>query len=132
MKRKLKIQKSHFHFRNLTFFVKFESRICGFKLFKKFIHFILIHQTRMDEWDGLWRKVNTADFEYIKVDDVVQRRFGADGPAMDLKVTKIQDGLIVCGPWKFSQLTGQEVDEDLGWHAFASGSSIVPRQKPIE
>jgi hypothetical protein len=32
-----------------------------------------------------------------------------------LLVTKIEDGLIYCGPWKFCAETGAEVDEELDW-----------------
>lgn len=34
---------------------------------------------------------------------------------MELKVSKVTDDLIFCGPWKFDRMTGAEIDEELGW-----------------
>lgn len=64
------------------------------------------------------------------VGDHVDRLLG-DGSLMmrNLAVTAItDDGLIVCGPWRFDRKTGAEIDEDLGWTAEDSGSFIVPAE----
>lgn len=35
--------------------------------------------------------------------------------AMQLRVTKVENGVIHCGPWEFDEATGAEIDEFLGW-----------------
>jgi hypothetical protein len=63
------------------------------------------------------------DLTKVKVDDIVLRTLGADGPEMRLRVTKIDD-YIHCGDWKFSKQNGAEIDEDLGWNERYTGSYI--------
>lgn len=59
----------------------------------------------------------------LKVGDVVKRMLGGSIP-MELKITKIDDKCIYCGPWKFSKNTGGEIDEDLHWDGFHTGSYL--------
>lgn len=62
-------------------------------------------------------------FEHIKPGDQVTRLICGTMP-MELKVTKVDDKLIHCGDWTFDRVTGGEVDEDLGWTAYSSGSVL--------
>jgi len=62
-------------------------------------------------------------FEHIKPGDQVTRLICGTMP-MELKVTKVDDKLIHCGPWTFDRVTGGEVDEDLGWTAHQTGSVL--------
>lgn len=57
--------------------------------------------------------------------DKVRRMLGGTVP-MDLIVTEVTDGLIICGWWTFSRSNGAEIDEDLGWDEKQSGSVITP------
>ena len=60
----------------------------------------------------------------IKVGDIVTRLLGEILP-MELRVTEINETEIVCGAWKFSRLTGGEIDEDLGWDGiYRTGSRL--------
>jgi hypothetical protein len=56
------------------------------------------------KWDG----------REVKEGDTVVRMLGGTIP-MELKVTKIHEGLIHCGSWTFDQETGVEEDAHLGW-----------------
>lgn len=38
---------------------------------------------------------------------------------MPLTVTKVHEGLVMCGPWTFDDETGVEEDAELGWGAAA-------------
>lgn len=60
----------------------------------------------------------------LKVGDVVTRYISSKRLPNKLKVTKITDSLIFCGPWKFDKETGAEIDEDLGWDKYNTGSVI--------
>ena len=62
-------------------------------------------------------------FEYVKEGDTVTRMICGIMP-MELKVTKVDDKLIHCGSWTFDRVTGGEVDEDLGWTAYQTGSVL--------
>lgn len=62
-------------------------------------------------------------FEHIKPGDQVTRLICGTMP-MELNVTRVDDKLIHCGPWTFDRVTGGEVDEDLGWTAYSSGSVL--------
>ena len=61
----------------------------------------------------------------IKPGDAVCRQLGIDGPTMDLFVSEVTDTEIVCGPWRFSRLTGAEIDDELGWGTAGTGSFLV-------
>jgi len=63
------------------------------------------------------------NFEHVKKGDTVTRLIGGTLP-MELKVTKVDDKLIHCGDWTFDRVTGGEVDEDLGWTAYQTGSVL--------
>lgn len=63
----------------------------------------------------------------VKEKDIVVRMLA--GFPMKLKVTKVTDTTIECGPWTFSRKTGGEIDEDLGWDGFTTGSIISPLPK---
>lgn len=65
-------------------------------------------------------------FEHIKPGDTVTRMICGNMP-MQLKVTKVDDTLIHCGDWTFDRITGGEVDEDLGWTAYHTGSVLQHR-----
>lgn len=59
--------------------------------------------------------------------DPVTRFLSSDRIPMALKVTKVDDKLIHCGPWTFNKENGAEVDEDLGWDGVnVTGSFIRP------
>lgn len=62
-------------------------------------------------------------FEHVKEGDTVTRMICGTMP-MKLKVTKVDDKLIHCGAWTFDRVTGGEVDEDLGWTAYQTGSVL--------
>lgn len=67
--------------------------------------------------------------QHMKAGDVVTRIMGGeDGVPMRLKVTEVSDSFVYCGPpgigWKFSRVTGAEIDEELGWDRFNSGSFL--------
>jgi hypothetical protein len=68
------------------------------------------------------------DFRNIKVGDVVTRMLGGppSGIPMELRVSAVEPGIIHCGPWKFSMMTGGEIDDDLGWDGVNTGSYLVP------
>jgi len=68
----------------------------------------------------------------IKVGDKVNRHIGPLGSGADmvLKVTAIDDRLIHCGDWAFLKATGGEVDEDLGWDGYNTGSGQDHRHLP--
>jgi hypothetical protein len=60
----------------------------------------------------------------VKVGDAVERFMGSDELLMKLKVTAVTENTIVCGAWTFDKATGGEIDEDLGWDGFNTGSLI--------
>lgn len=62
----------------------------------------------------------------IKVNDIVNRNMGLNGPIMSLKVTQLTADRIVCGDWEFDRSTGAEIDELLGWGPEGTGTWIVP------
>lgn len=45
----------------------------------------------------------------------VMRYLSAAKIPMPLKVTKVHEGLVICGPWTFDDETGVEEDAELGW-----------------
>ncbi len=59
----------------------------------------------------------------LKVGDTVDRCFAGFSP-MKLKVSAIDDKYIHCSHWKFDKVTGAEIDEDLGWDKFNTGSYL--------
>lgn len=61
----------------------------------------------------------------IEVGDTVERMLGGEVP-MKLKVTGVTHNRIYCGPWEFSRKTGAEIDEELGWDEYNTGSTIRP------
>ena len=71
--------------------------------------------------------------EGIAVGDEVIRLLGGEIP-MPLKVDKVTDALVVCGPWEFDKITGAEIDEELGWGVNGTGSFIIKAgdQYPFE
>ena len=62
-------------------------------------------------------------FGNYKIDDTVTRMICGVLP-MELKITEMTEGLIICGPWEFSKKTGLEIDEALGWTEYKSGSHL--------
>lgn len=64
------------------------------------------------------------NLEGIKVGDEVIRLIGGETP-MPLKVDKVTDTIVVCGPWEFDKKTGSEIDEELGWNVEKTGSFII-------
>ena len=64
-----------------------------------------------------------VDLSKIKVGDIVTRLV-ANSLRMSLSVTKITEKEIICGPWKFSKITGGEIDEDLDWDGINTGSLL--------
>ena len=65
----------------------------------------------------------------LKVGDPVCRWLGTC--PMDLVVTEIRADRIVCQAWEFSPITGGELDEDLKWDGYQTGSIIrQPRTRP--
>lgn len=61
----------------------------------------------------------------VKVGDRVTRLVGDQEIPHDLRVTKVTDSRIVCGPYEFDITTGGEIDEGLGSTADSTGSRIV-------
>ena len=47
------------------------------------------------------------------------------GTKMELLVTDVSDELITCGYWTFDPENGAEIDEELGWDKYHSGSYII-------
>ncbi len=62
----------------------------------------------------------------VKVGDTVDRYLGCDFrmKPMKLIVSEVNEKEIVCGDWKFSKITGGEIDEYLGWDGYSTGSVI--------
>jgi hypothetical protein len=63
--------------------------------------------------------------DQIQVGDVVVRTVG-DSLPMEIKVTGGTKDRIYCGPWEFSRKNGAEIDDELGWDEFETGSYIRP------
>lgn len=59
----------------------------------------------------------------IKVGDELIRNM--DGIMIPIKITKITEDKIYCGPWKFDKRTGAEIDKDLNWGPQVTGSYLV-------
>ena len=64
-------------------------------------------------------------FEGIKPGDTVTRLLAGIIP-MPMTVTAVTPDRIICGAWSFSRANGAEIDEELGWDDFASGSYFSP------
>ena len=62
-------------------------------------------------------------FENYQIGDQVTRMISGLIP-MEIKVTELTPDLIICGPYKFSKRTGLEIDEELGWTEYRSGSHL--------
>ena len=62
-------------------------------------------------------------FGNFQVGDQVTRMLSGIIP-MELKVTEITEEFVHCGPYKFSKKTGLEIDEELGWTEYKSGSHL--------
>ncbi len=58
--------------------------------------------------------IKKQDFSQLKVGDPVIRMMAGTLP-MDLKVSKVSDTIIYCGPWEFDKTTGGEIDSYFGW-----------------
>lgn len=65
----------------------------------------------------------------MKVGDIVIRMLAFEIP-QQLKITKIDDKFIHCGPWKFDKITELEVDEDLT--TVASCLKTSPHYNPVK
>ena len=63
------------------------------------------------------------DLSKVKVGDIVTRLV-ANSLRMQLEVTELTEKEIICGSWKFSKITGGEIDEDLGWDGINTGSIL--------
>jgi len=63
--------------------------------------------------------------DQVQVGDEVIRTVG-DSLPMAIKVTGVSKDRIYCGPWEFSRKNGAEIDEELGWDEFETGSFIKP------
>jgi hypothetical protein len=70
----------------------------------------------------------------IKIGDTVTRYIGGidSKVKMNLKVTDIKNGKIVCGAWKFDRVTGGEIDKDLNWTSYRTGAIIRPIANEIQ
>lgn len=68
--------------------------------------------------------------EDIKAGDTVTRMLAGAVP-MELKVDKVDEEYIHCGPWKFSRKTGAEIDDELGWDESTTGSYLKTDDKII-
>lgn len=60
------------------------------------------------------KEKRTLSFRRIKEGDLVMRILAGKIP-IELKVTKVDENLIHCGPWTFCRNTGVEIDEVLDW-----------------
>ena len=67
----------------------------------------------------------------VRPGDTVARFFEPDIETMRLKVSEVDHWFIHCGPWKFDRINGAEIDEDLEWDRFCTGSYIrsLPKTK---
>lgn len=66
-------------------------------------------------------------FQSVKEGDTVLRMLC--GIPMPLKVSKVTDKLIICGSWEFDRNTGAEIDDELGWNNFHTGSVLrLPKE----
>lgn len=59
----------------------------------------------------------------MKTGDMITRVLAECIP-MKMKITSIDEKFIHCGCWKFDIITGEEVDEELGWGPGRTGSYI--------
>lgn len=74
-------------------------------------------------------------FKHIKVGDGVIRNLG--GLKMLLQVTSVDEEFIYCGgrglkdidSWKFCRATGAEIDEELGWDQYGTGSYLEEEEE---
>ena len=69
-----------------------------------------------------------SPFSHLQPGDRVTRLMGGVVP-MPLIVTEVTATLIVCGAWSFDRVTGNEIDEELGWDARESGSRLLTAQE---
>jgi hypothetical protein len=65
----------------------------------------------------------SAELLAIKPGDTVTRWLAGIIP-MQLIVSSVTDQRIICGPWEFDRMTGEEIDDDLGWGNGITGSYI--------
>ena len=65
----------------------------------------------------------------VKVGDLVIRYLSSELIEQRLRVTKVDDTRIYCGPYTFSRRNGVEIDEDPGWEpadqGFTRSSSFI-------
>jgi hypothetical protein len=72
----------------------------------------------------------------VKVGDLVVRYLSSELLEQELRVTRVDDARIYCGPYTFSRRNGIEIDEDPGWdprdEVFARSASFIrpPGQPP--
>jgi hypothetical protein len=71
----------------------------------------------------------------VKVGDLVVRYLSSDLIEQQLRVTRVDDSRIYCGPYTFSRRNGVEIDEDPGGRrdeVFARSASFIrlPGQPP--
>ena len=55
------------------------------------------------------------------------KRFMDGDVMMELTITNLKGGLIICGDWTFDSNSGSEIDDFLGWDGNHSGSWIEPK-----
>ncbi len=58
----------------------------------------------------------------FNVGDSIIRYITSEKIPMELKITEITEDKIICDDWKFDRKTGAEIDEELGWNEYFSGS----------
>lgn len=67
-------------------------------------------------------------FNHVKPGDKLTRVISGS-VKMTVTVQAIDELFVYCrGEWKFSRLTGGEVDEDLGWTATQTGSWLMEKE----
>lgn len=91
----------------------------------------LIADLQKDKTGWAHIPINPEDTKAIRdlvPGDSVTRYISSARIPMALKVTKVTDTLIECGPWTFDRETGMEEDADLSWgrHYGQTGSWIEP------
>jgi len=63
-----------------------------------------------------------------EVGDVVVRNLC--GAKHELKITKITEDVVHCGPWRFCRTSGMEIDDDCRWGPeFGRTGSVLEQEK---
>jgi len=70
-------------------------------------------------------QIDSAFLQSLREGDLVARRLADGRSFMTLKVTTVTPNHIICGDWMFLKRTGGEIDDELGWDGYVTGSFIT-------